>query len=643
MMASTRVRAFLPWALMAAFTILVTAVYAPGLSGGFLFDDYPNIVDNPGIRIDDINVRSIVRSAMSSPSSQLKRPIASLSFSANYIAAGMTPYAMKLTNLVIHLINGWLTFLLVRQLLIATGASQQRAAWVSAFCAGAWLLLPINLTAVLYVVQRMESLAQTFVLIGLLGYSISRRRMLIRRHLSDRILLIGSLTIPLAAGLLTKETAVMLPLYAFVLEFTIFKFLALQQPGQEPRRDNLIFWLYTLFLFAPMILGLIWLIPELLKPQAWSTRDFTMSSRLLSEARVVCDYLAWTIFPRPDDLSFYHDDFDISSGILTPWTTLFSIGLLAALLAFAVALRRRVPILSAGVLLFFASHLLTATILPLELVYEHRNYFASLGIILALASILSPGPDPESSLRAPRILVSSALLFWWTAVTATSAYAWGTPLRLAEELADRGPSSPRAQYELGRAYIIASRYQLSSPYTPLVYPPLLRAAAIRDATILPEQALIFFNARMHRSVDVAWWSSMEMKLRSNKVTVQDESALIALLQCDRSGACELPKDRMNAVFRAAIEHASPSSRLLASYGDFAWHTTHDETLALAMLTRAVKLSPDEPVYRITRIRILIDLHMFREAETARNELASLNTAGVLDKEVATIDTELAKH
>ncbi len=42
------------------------------------------------------------------------------------------------------------------------------------------MLLPINLTGVLYVVQRMESMANLFVLLGLIGYVAGRRRMLAR-------------------------------------------------------------------------------------------------------------------------------------------------------------------------------------------------------------------------------------------------------------------------------------------------------------------------------------------------------------------------------------------------------------------------------------------------------------------------------
>ncbi len=104
------------WMLAAAFLVTL-AVYWPGLSGAYLFDDYPNIVDNHGVQPPDATLPSLVRAALSSPASEFKRPLASLSFAANYLATGLDPYWMKLTNLILHLLNGLLVFLLARLLL----------------------------------------------------------------------------------------------------------------------------------------------------------------------------------------------------------------------------------------------------------------------------------------------------------------------------------------------------------------------------------------------------------------------------------------------------------------------------------------------------------------------------------------------
>jgi hypothetical protein len=112
-----------PWWIF-LFAVLVTvAVYSPGLSGGWLFDDYPNIVDNHEVQPKSASVSDLVGAALSSPSSRFKRPLASLSFAANYLADGLDPFWWKVVNLVIHLLNGLLVFVLVRKLLRVVGGN----------------------------------------------------------------------------------------------------------------------------------------------------------------------------------------------------------------------------------------------------------------------------------------------------------------------------------------------------------------------------------------------------------------------------------------------------------------------------------------------------------------------------------------
>jgi hypothetical protein len=643
------------WLLVAALTVLTIMVYRPGLEGGFLFDDFPNIVDNPGVQPPDASIPNLVRVAMSSPSSEFKRPLASLTFAANYLASGNAPFWMKATNLVIHVLNGWLVFLVARSALRVLMARRghidvHRGDISAALVAGTWLLLPINLTAVLYVVQRMESLANLFVLLGLLGYLKARQAMQVRRSFLLFAAAAASLIVPTILGALAKETAVMLPLYALVVECILFgaNSNTWSPESSRGRWDRKIHVLFAVVLWIPMTIGLMWLLPGLLRPAGWSTRDFTMSTRLLTEGRVVIDYIVWTLLPSPGGLSFYHDDLEISRSLASPWTTLSSLVGIVAIVVVAWLVRRKIPNVSLGLGFYLAGHVLTATILPLELVYEHRNYFASFGLLLAVIPLLaqpslfatsSAGPN-RFSLIGPTCLF--ALLILWTGLTAITSYAWGNPLRLARELAARAPESPRAQYELGRAYVIYSRYDAASPFTALAYPPLEKAASLPKSGILPEQALVFFNARLRRPIKEAWWASMENKLEHNKVTVQDESALSSLVQCDHTGQCELPPEALTRVFLAALTHPTPSARLMAIYGDFAWNRLNDRALGQRMLEGAVRAKPDEPAYRITLIRMLIATGALHAAREERAELAAQNIGGALDEEIASVDKLLGR-
>lgn len=638
--------------------LVVVAVYWPGLSGGFLFDDYPNIVENHGVQPKDAGFSSLVRAALSSPSSEFKRPLASLSFAANYLASGLDPYWMKLTNLAIHLMNGLLVFLLSRALLLAAPGDPRKRAGrtriVAALIAASWMLLPINLTGVLYVVQRMESMANLFVLLGLIGYVAGRQRMLgsaphqasATHGASSRnrglLLCFVSITVPVALGILAKETAVMLPLYAALIEWIVFRIArpatSTEESDSATKLDRQVITMFLLALVLPMALGLIWIVPGLLRPEAWASRDFTLGTRLLSEARIVVDYITWTVLPTPGALSFYHDDFLISTGLLTPWSTLASILLLTGLIALMLWLRPRLPLAALGIAFFLGCHLLTGTILQLELIYEHRNYFASFGLMLALVPLLAA--PREQPFALPRHTLLVGLLLYWTLLTALTSYAWGDPLRLAEDLADRAPQSPRAQYELGRTYIIRSHYDPASPFTELAYQPLEKATALPLASILPEQALIFMNSRMHLPLKDAWWDSMINKLKTRKPGVQDESSLNALTQCAREKRCELPAGRMTQAFEAALSHPQPSARLLATYGDYAWNVLDNEQLGERMTQKAVKANPAEPAYRITLVRMLARQGRYSDARKQVQALQALNFAGGLDRDITAMQALL---
>src|SRR5687768_15208994 len=201
-------------AWMVAAVLLAVLAYSPGLGGGWFFDDFPNIVDNPDVQPTRLDLATLANAALSSPASDIGRPLASLSFVANHALGGLDPFGWKLANLAIHLANGWLVFLLTLALCEAAvrrGRPVARASATAVLVACAWLLLPINLTTVLYVVQRMESLANLFVLLGLLGYVRARLRMQLAA--TGAFAAIASVAVATALGVLAKESAILLPLF----------------------------------------------------------------------------------------------------------------------------------------------------------------------------------------------------------------------------------------------------------------------------------------------------------------------------------------------------------------------------------------------------------------------------------------------
>ena len=189
--------------LFAALLIAaIVAIYWPGRNGGFVFDDMPNIVENTALHVTSLARAEWLAAVFSSPASAFQRPVAMLTFATNHYFTGLDPMPMKLVNIGIHAANALLVLLLVRRLLTtaAPDVSSGRRTWAARFVAAAWALHPLQLMAVLYVVQRMESLSHLFVFAGLLAYVAGRQRQLEGRGVG-RWCWVGSSEAPASASL----------------------------------------------------------------------------------------------------------------------------------------------------------------------------------------------------------------------------------------------------------------------------------------------------------------------------------------------------------------------------------------------------------------------------------------------------------
>jgi len=628
--------------------IATAAIYWPGLAGGWVFDDYPNIVDNPDIHIvpGQSTLGAWVNSLLSSPSSFLHRPLASLTFSLNWYLGGSAPWTFKLTNIIIHLLNGALLFCMLRALLrllalrTPDNIDPAAAARLALFVTAAWMLLPINLMAVLYVVQRMESLCQIFILAGLWAYLHGRWMMLTaqasRRDRQGFALAVSGMVLGTVLGLTAKETAVLLPVFAFLTEWIVLRFAraaSAEQPGkvQDPR----LWWSFVITLFVPAILGFAWLLRAALRPSAWAGRDFNLAQRLLTEPRVLVDYLHWTLLPNPVVLSLYHDDIVVSTGLLTPWTTLAAIVFLVALIALAVWLRHRQPLVTLGIGWFFAAQLLTATIIPLELVYEQRMYFGSIGVLLAVGTWLL-GLRWKIALPILRGFLVTIFLLWLALVTHLRAMEWSHPLRLAISEAKNHPTSGRAVYEAGRLLLVASNYEPGRMRTEsLNY--LQQAAAIPGSSALPDHALIMLVDHGQQGDDNAYWESLVRKLRDQPTGHENISALMALTQCLSRGGCKFDSAQLEHAYQAVLSRPHPIGRLNAAYAVFQRDVVHDDLLAEKYLILAATSEPNEPAYRIDLAVLYTRRGQPDKAQEQIDALRHLNYAGRLDGQIVALD------
>jgi len=618
---------------------LMVAVYWPALSGGYLFDDYPNIVLNKALRVTNLQALAWLRAAFSSESGDLQRPLAMLTFAIQYYFTGLDPMPMKAFNLGVHVLNALLVYALGRRLLQdPRDAGPPRAHWLALFLAFVWASLPINFFPATYIVQRMESMAQVFVLAGLWAYCVGRQRQL-QGHPGWMPILVAFLVMtPL--GMLCKESAALLPLYCLCLE--IFRFRFATAAGGIDRRLA-IFYVPTLFL--PALVGAAWTLSRSLKPWAYSTRNFTLVERLLTEPRVLFDYVRWTFVPDVGRMSMYHDDYVVSHGLLSPPITLLAIMAIPALLAVGWRLRERSPLTGLGIWWFFAGQALTAAYIPLELVFEHRNYFPSLGLALILTVLVQAGCSRAATRKISIALAISAILAY-ASLSHLRALEWSSPLRFAFAEAAKQPDSARTTYQLGQALVIASKADPKSPLTAAAFDALERARSVPEGNILPSQGLLLFSAQLGRPGKQEWWDELIHRLDTRPIGAQERAAIIALGNCAISKRCPFPQEKMVAMYVTALSR-NYHPAILSAYANYVLNVAGDPRLAVGLLREASRIAPREPQYRANLALALMMDGQFDRAQRQIDQLAKMPALGrgpVLAADLqTTLERELSRR
>ena len=286
-----------PLLLSLLLVVATLLAYWPGMSGGFLLDDYPNIVTNPLVQPADFNLDTMMRAAQSYDAGGYGRPLATVSFALDYLVHGKQPWGYKLTGLLVHTLNALLIFWLVARLLQFTW-DRSRTCLVAAFCVSMlWAAHPLQVSSALYIVQRMETLSLTFVVLGLISYLHGRQRQLAAKRGWPWLAGAGGLMV---LGLSSKEPAALLPAYTLALELTIFRFGA-----ALARTARFLKWSYASGVTAPTLLFVFVILAHYSAAQVFINRGFTAYERRRAQFRGLPMDRGPVLPPLPASLKFY--------------------------------------------------------------------------------------------------------------------------------------------------------------------------------------------------------------------------------------------------------------------------------------------------------------------------------------------------
>jgi protein O-mannosyl-transferase len=434
----------------AALFLAAIFAYFPGLNGPFVVDDFGSIeaLGNLGGVNDWSSFKAFVFGGHAGPTG---RPISLLTFliDANNWPTDAWPF--KRTNLIIHLMNGALLGILTGKILQLLDFQKHEVRWIALLAAACWVLHPFLVSTTLYAVQRMAQLSTLFVFAGLIG------------HLYGRSLLVGKMTraylvmsISVASftllAMLSKENGILLPLLIGVIEFTV---IASQRDRFLPLNR---LWT-SVFIIAPSLVIVAYLGARAFTGDFFNIvppRDFSIYERMLTEPRILADYLQNWFVPKLYTTGVFQDHFIKSRGILSPITTLLSALLHIGIISIAIINRRKWPVFALAALFFYAGHLLESTVLNLELYFEHRNYLPACFLFLPVIVFLW-----QKVRRQMFVAMVLGMLLLLSGFTRYSATVWADFSSMVEASARKAPTSARAQADYAKDLFNVGRYEES--------------------------------------------------------------------------------------------------------------------------------------------------------------------------------------
>jgi len=280
-------------------------------------------------------------------------------------------------------------------------------------------------------------------------YFYVKARVAAHRWIRTLFIIMSVVTFILALG--AKENAVLLPLSLLFLEILLIQ----ESPGSWLRKGMgialpgiiIVLVLCLAFLYSGTIDFFSFF-------AAYEDRPFSLVERLLTEARVVVFYVSLLLYPISSRFSIAHS-FQVSTSLFSPVSTFLSVLCILGLLTLSVLLAKKRPLISFSILFFFLNHLIESTVLPLEIVFEHRNYIPSMFFFLPWAIGLCRLLDVFSNNRHMAKLLTIFTVIVVVAMghaTYLRNFIWKNDWTLWADAAQKAPDQYRVHHNLGLFY-----------------------------------------------------------------------------------------------------------------------------------------------------------------------------------------------
>ncbi|HZR02465.1 MAG TPA: hypothetical protein VFA81_04740 [Burkholderiales bacterium] len=516
------------FALLIATAALTLAIYWPALSGPFLFDDTLNLDDLAAVG-GVTDWPSFALWVLGGTAGPLGRPIALASFLVNDNAWPSDAWSFKYTNLMLHLAAGLLAFWFLAELSQRLGSEQarRRGRIAAALAACIWLIHPMQVATVMFVIQRMTILGTAFMLAGGTMW-LKGARIAATHPIKGSSLMLAGLGGFGSLAILSKETGALLPCYLAVI--------ACCMPVID-MRSPMLRRMHWLTLLAPPLLAIAYFTVEHRSlADAFVIREFTPLQRVMTEPMILWGYARDLLVPDLR-IGLYFDDLTAARSLIDPpWAGLALIGWIAAVVL-AVRWRRQQPVASLAILWFLIGHSLEAGPFSLELAFLHRNYLPMIGPLFAGAFYLL-GTERRLLAGAAGAAFGGACVL----ITAINAITWGNEGLLLNTWAEQRPASQRAQQAAASFWLRNGDVSKSLEF--------LDRAVVANPRSPALHIQRFYLRCIHQQPQMESWNAILQMLPSADLDTSTSESLTLLITEIASGRCGELK---HADVRAAAE------------------------------------------------------------------------------------------
>lgn len=411
--------------------LIAILVYLPAFNADFTLDDVLIVEENSFVKsldkIPDIWTSHYWAGKIDATDTGLYRPLTLTSYNIQYAISGESPAPFHMLNILLHALvcfvlmkMAWLLFTDYR-LVILSGLL--------------FALHPLHTEAVAGIVGRAEILAALFILTSMIGYHYWRQR--------GTTPWLVMLLLSTFAAITSKEHGFLIAAILGLQE-TYYFFAAIKNSGTNTKKWTAIggvtllsigMWIFRSTITGPSVSHELWV-------------NVTPAVRMATALRTLAEYIGMHFWPWRLSADYWTDEVPFAG--FGSVAVILSSFLLLAILAMAYYVRRKMPVVSWGLLFFLLTLVPVSNFLFAAgfLKAERILYIPSIGLIIVMAAIFIQLLN-RKNFTIPVLVVLGIFVSFLTWRSWTRTGDWKNNYTLAVATLKTSPNSPRFNNMMG--------------------------------------------------------------------------------------------------------------------------------------------------------------------------------------------------